>query len=174
MEKRINKKFQAHQQTFKTKLIQQLKDLGFTLDPNVIDNSYELVTFIYNYPDMQITKEDLVKRKRVKNLVPLCYRCCALRANGEQCSRRKKEGEKFCGTHIKGIPHGEVSNKPVKPTHRKVQCWIQEIHGISYYIDEDGNVYNHEDIVKNIVNPNIIAKYKYENMKYSIPAFFKS
>lgn len=174
MEKRINKKIQIHQQTFKTKLIQQLKNLGVTLDPNIPGNSYELVTFIYNYPDIQISKEDLVKRKRVKNLVPLCYRCCALRANGEQCSRRKKEGEKFCGTHIKGIPHGEVSNKPSKPTHIKVQCWIQEIQGISYYIDGEGNVYNHEDIVNNVVNPNIIAKYKYENMKYSIPAFFKS
>ena len=74
---------------------------------------------------------------------------------------------------IKDVVNG-VSNKPIKPTHRKVQCWIQEIQGISYYIDGEGNVYNHEDIVNNDVNPNIIAKYKYENMKYSIPAFFKS
>ena len=174
MEKRINKKISNQFQLFKTKLIEQLKYNNININPSTPNNHYELITFIYNFPTIQITKEDLIKRKRVKNNVPLCYRCCALRANGEQCSRRKKENEKFCGTHIKGIPHGEVSNKPVKPTHRKVQCWIQEIQGISYYIDENKNVYNHQDIVNNVVNPNIISKYKYENMKYSIPAFFKN
>jgi hypothetical protein len=174
MEKRINKKISIHMTVFKSKLIQQLKAHNIDINPSNNGNAYDLVSFIYNYPTIEILKEDLIKRKRVKNTVPLCYRCCALRANGEQCSRRKKDNEKFCGTHIKGIPHGEISNKPIKPTHRKVQCWIQEIQGISYYIDGEGNVYNHEDIVNNNVNPNIIAKYKYENMKYSIPAFFKS
>ena len=31
----------------------------------------------------------------------------------------KKEGEDFCGTHIKGTPHGVISNKKSEPTQKK-------------------------------------------------------
>ena len=55
---------------------------------------YNILQFIYDYPNMEINKCDLTKRKRVKNVVPLHERYCALRrANEEQCTRRKKEGE---------------------------------------------------------------------------------
>ena len=40
----------------------------------------------------EICKDDLQKRKRIKNIVPSNDRCIALRANLEQCTRRKKEG----------------------------------------------------------------------------------
>ena len=53
----------------------------------------ELLQYIYDYSIIEITKMDLQKRKRVKNSVPFCERCCALRANNEQCTRRKKAGE---------------------------------------------------------------------------------
>ena len=56
-----------------------------------------------------LSKEDFQKRKRVKNVVPQFERCGAKRANGEQCTRRKKDDSCFCGTHVKGTPHGEVS-----------------------------------------------------------------
>ena len=49
-----------------------------------------ILQFIYDYPNMEINN-DLTKRKRVKNVVPLHERCCALRANEEQCTRRKKK-----------------------------------------------------------------------------------
>ena len=45
--------------------------------------------------------------RRVWKIIPPGERCCGLRANGQQCTRRKKEGQdKYCGTHIKGTPHG--------------------------------------------------------------------
>ena len=48
-----------------------------------------------------------MKRKRVKNVVHLSDRCCAKRANGEQCTRRRKDTTtEYCGTHLKGTPHG--------------------------------------------------------------------
>ena len=57
------------------------------------------------------------KRKRVKNTVPLHERCCAL----EQIVNNV-HGEKgrrvYCGTHIKGRPHGEVNGQT---THKSVK-----------------------------------------------------
>ena len=65
----------------------------------------------------------------------------------------------FCGTHIKGTPHGIITDKPPKKTHKEIDVWLSEIHGISYYIDGYNNVYSHNDIINNITNPSIIAKY---------------
>lgn len=165
MDKRINRKVSQHILDFKKKLVENV--------PTSISEKDKLtfLNFIYNFPIITIDKTDLQKRKRVKNHVPLCDKCRALRANGEQCSRRKKNNDKFCGTHIKGIPHGEISNKPPEKTHKSVSVWIQEIHGISYYIDSDNNVYNHNDIIHNKINPSIIAKYEIGHDKhYSIPS----
>ena len=53
--------------------------------------------------DPLIVKKFDMRKKRV----PSSERCCGLSANGQQCTRRKKEGQdKYCGTHIKGTPHG--------------------------------------------------------------------
>ena len=75
MERRINKKVQNHFHKFKDDLIEFLKTNN---DSNIINN------YIIDYKCCSINKTDLQKRKRVKNIVPLCDKCCALRANGEQ------------------------------------------------------------------------------------------
>ena len=135
----------------------------------------DLLKFIYDYDSLSLSKEDFSKRKRVKNTVPIYERCCAKRANGEQCTRRRKDSEIFCGTHIKGTPHGifnqEEADEPAKKT---VQIWVEDIKGIVYYIDVDKNVYNTEDVVANRENPRIIARWsKNESGVYSIPEFEK-
>ena len=40
--------------------------------------------------------------------VPSSEKCQAKRSNGIQCTRRKKQDSCYCGTHIKGTPHGTV------------------------------------------------------------------
>jgi S-adenosylmethionine hydrolase len=114
-----------------------------------------------------------MKRKRVKNFVPIFDRCCAKRATNEQCTRRKKDGFEYCGTHMKGTPHGVIDNQEndVKINTQKIEVWAQDIQGIIYYIDKFGNVYQAEDIVVNKVNPKIIAKYVKNGENYSIPEF---
>jgi hypothetical protein len=115
-----------------------------------------------------------MKRKRVKNSVILSDRCCAKRANGEQCTRRRKDDSEYCGTHQKGTPHGICENEEeqqLKPQMEKIEVWAQEIKGIIYYIDKNFNVYQPEDIMKNMNNPKIIAKYIKNGETYSIPDF---
>ena len=104
MEKRINNKICTYIQTLKEDLKNELNKLE--LDQ---DKLYPVLQFIYDYDHLSIEKSDFQKRKRVKNIVPFCDRCKAKRANNEQCSRRRKDGSDFCGTHIKGIPHGQIN-----------------------------------------------------------------
>ena len=128
---------------------------------------------MYNYHGLTFTMEDFSKRKRTKNIVPLCDRCCAKRANNEQCTRKRRDGSLYCGTHIKGTPHGSIENTSDEGSPLKqVELVAQEIKGIIYYLDSVGNVYKTEHVLQNKVNPSIIAKYvKTETGEYSIPEF---
>ena len=131
-----------------------------------------LLQYIYDYERLSFAKDDYMKRKRVKNVVPFFDRCCAKRASGEQCTRRKKEDCGYCGTHMKGTPHGVVDEQEEnKQQTQKIEVWAQDIQGIIYYIDKSGNVYQAEDIISNKVNPKIIAKYVKDGENITIPEF---
>lgn len=167
MERRINKLFDNYITTFKDNIRDKATTLGIQNE-----QTSNLLQYIYDYDRLVLAKEDFAKRKRVKNSVPYCDRCGAKRANGEQCTRRKKEGDEYCGTHMKGTPHGVVDTQEEnKQTTQKVEVWAQDIQGIIYYIDKNMNVYQAEDIVSNKTNPNIIAKYVKNGDVYSIPTF---
>lgn len=169
MEKRLNKKLETYITTFKDNVREKATQLGLNNDVK----STQLVQFIIDYERLSFNKEDFQKRKRVKNFVPIYDRCCARRATNEQCTRRRKEGSEYCGTHLKGTPHGIVDVNVVEPVSntQKVEVWAQDIQGIIYYIDKNNNVYDTADIIKNQLNPKIIAKYVKNNENYSIPEF---
>ena len=70
---------------------------------------------------------------------------------------------------MKGTSHGIMDNQTeTKVTTQKVEVWTQ---GIVYYIDKFNNVYDTADIIKNQINPKIIAKYLKNEEIYSIPKF---
>ena len=166
MEKRINKKIEVYTTAFKEKILERSSQLGIK-----DEQLNSLMHYIYDYERLSLNKDDFLKRKRVKNVVPYFDRCCAKRASSEQCTRRKKEGCEYCGTHMKGTPHGLVENEENKQTTQKIEVWAQEILGIVYYIDKFGNVYQAEDIVNNKTNPKVIAKYVKNGDVFSIPEF---
>lgn len=168
MERRINKKIENYLSDFKENVKTKAIELGST------DSSlHQIVQYIYDYERLNLGKEDFMKRKRVKNVVHLSDRCCAKRANGEQCTRRRKDDStEFCGTHLKGTPHGVCDlNEESKPQGHKIEVWAQDIQGIVYYIDKTSNVYQVEDIMQSKVNPKIIAKYIKVGETYMIPEF---
>ena len=111
------------------------------------DKKIPLLQFIYDFQPLEFGKIDFQKRKR-----------------GE---------DKFCGTHTKGTPHGEINQEQTKPTHTKKTVWAQDIKGIVYYIDDTNNVYHPQDVLNNTVNPNIIAKYIIKDGEYCIPSLSK-
>ena len=171
MERRVTKKFDDHLTDFKNNIKSWLDDhQGIIVNDTSTPLTSEFLQYIYDYSTLQLTKEDFQKRKRVKNHVPHCDRCLAKRANDEQCTRRKKDDSDFCGTHIKGTPHGIFdSSQPKEDSVNKVEVWIQEIKGIHYYIDAHNNIYDPEDIIENKKNPSVVAKYERIDNTYSIP-----
>ena len=166
MEKRLNKKVETYIASFKDSIREKSTQMGLNNDVK----STQLLQFIYDYDRLSFSKEDFQKRKRVKNFVPIYDRCCAKRASNEQCTRRRKEGIEYCGTHMKGTPHGTLDlQDESKVSTQKVEVWAQDIQGIVYYIDKSNNVYDTADIIKNQINPKIIAKYIKTGENYSIP-----
>lgn len=165
MERRFKKKVDEYIGSFKNEILSELNN-------QQIDGSLHqhMHAFIQNLPDFQVTKEDFMKRKRVKNMVPMFDRCVAKRASGEQCTRRKKDDSVYCGTHCKGTPHGVISDSDVQSVSNtsRVEVIARDIKGIIYYVDKNLNVYDPEDVLANSNNPKIIAKCKKIGEEYII------
>lgn len=173
MERRISKKVENHQIAFKNAIKSWMETENITIMSGESNKTSEFLQYVYDYDGLTFSKEDFQKRKRIKNIVPQFERCTAKRANGEQCTRRKKNDNCFCGTHFKGTPHGivDVGDDNSKPV-TKIEVWVQEIMGIHYYIDSSGNVYRQEDIIANRPNPQVIAQWALdEDGTHTIPSF---
>lgn len=168
MERRVNKKVVDYICGFKDAMVSDIQAIISTPNISSKDMQQQIINKIYNYPSINIEKEDFAKRKRVKNSVPVFERCCAKRASGEQCTRRKKDGEMFCGTHVKGTPHGHMDEVNSENIQSKVEVFVVEIKGIAYYIDNAGNVYSPEDVMLNKDSPRIISNYTCTNGVYTL------
>ena len=171
MERRLSKKIQTHCDTFKKNIYKWLDENNFSITKGNCDKNYidKFKIFMDNYEDITFTKEDFLKRKRIKNMAPQQDRCTAKRADGSQCTRRKKSGKHFCGTHIKGTPHGEIATADeTLPTTKKIDVWTEDIKGIHSFIDSDGNVYCTSDVMQNKENPAVIGRWEKIEGEYMI------
>tara|TARA_B110000503_G_C6851513_1_gene291013 strand:- start:67 stop:591 length:525 start_codon:yes stop_codon:yes gene_type:complete len=171
MERRINSKIETYIGDLKNKICNKINEK--TTDIANEDRN-DLLQYVYDFERLLLVKDDFIKRKRIKNAIPVLNRCNALRANNEQCTRRRKDGCEYCGTHSKGTPHGLVRtgdelNRP--DSTKTVDVFAKEIMGIVYYIDNNKNVYNTEDVMNAVENPKIIAKYTNTGGNIAIPAF---
>lgn len=156
MEKNINKKINNYMNDYKESLIKWLeKDNLNNFDTNQ-ENFQNFKQYIIDYPHIELTQDDFKKRKRIKNNIADYDRCIALKCNGERCSRKKKNND-FCGTHFKGTPYGTTTTTTCVKK-ETIKVWLQEINGISKYIDKDNNVYSTTDITNMINSPRIIGK----------------
>jgi len=160
MQSRINKRISSYLQEFKQNICQEIKK------NNIFEQSQlsNIIQFVYDYDGLEITKEDILKKQRKKNVICVSERCIAKKSSGDQCTRRRKEGIEFCGTHEKGQPHGVITNISGVIANeieqgRKVEVYTEEVNGIVYYIDKENNVYNTDDVFRNIEKPGIIGKY---------------
>lgn len=142
-------------------------------DPDII-LLRNIVSTYKNIP--LVTTLDMSKPSRPKTVISPADQCVAKKSSGTQCTRRRKNAELYCGTHLKGCPHGDISttSNDAAKTRYTVSVWIQIIDEITFYIDDNHNIYNSEDIMNNKVNPKVIAKYDVdENGKYSIRRFIE-
>jgi len=154
MEKQLNKQIEAYLVQFKNDIRQKIAESKFEEKQKIND----LLEFIYEYKRLQLEKEDVVKRKRVKNAIPNANRCIGKLANGNQCTRRKRKDCDFCGTHVKGIPNGCIQVDACGECNLKsVEVHAREFNGIVYYVDQLNRVYKTEDVLSEKQNPQIIG-----------------
>jgi hypothetical protein len=154
MEKAINKRVEDYLISFKNGIKDKIISLGFQEK----DKISEVLEFVFEFERLVFERDDIVKKKRVKPEIPLEQRCVAKRANGEQCTRRKKRECEFCGTHDRGTPHGAMANATeLSNTVQKMEVFAEEVDGIVYYIDKYKNIYCTEDILSNKENPRIVG-----------------
>lgn len=167
MEQKIKNKLVEYNLEFKKNIQEWLKtnQAEIISKDGIKTNSF--LEYIYDFPTLELSKIDFQKRTRTKNNIPNYERCCALRLNGERCTRKKRDGIEYCGTHLKGVPYGIIEEK----THesKKLEIWLEEINGIHQYIDDIGNVYSTEDITHSVKCPRIISKWSKSNGEYFIP-----
>jgi hypothetical protein len=159
MEKRLNTKLEQYVSDFKREVTEKI--MSGT-------DKEELAAFVMNYRVLSLDNKDFLKRKRSNNIVPICEKCIAKRMNGTQCTRRKQGDTEFCGTHIKGAPHGIIEQSDPASELKQVEVFQQEINGIIYYIDHESRVYSVEDIQSNKTNPKVIASYRVVDGVYII------
>ena len=152
----LNKKIADWAVSYKDALRKKINELEFAESEKPKIN--ELLEYIYEYEKLALDKDDMNKRKRVKNSVPAMNRCSAKRATGEQCTRRRKDGCEYCGTHAKGTPNGQVHADGEHGQTKKFEVLAEEINGIVYYIDKFNNVYKTEEILQGKENPTIVGK----------------
>lgn len=161
MQSKVSKKVAEYLKQFKEDIREQALKSS---DTNT------LLQYIFDYEPLTLTKEDFLKKIRVKTKLSPEIRCTAKKSSNEQCTRRRKANCEFCGTHVEKRPFGVVDDVE-KPTTHKINVWVQEIKGILYHLDNFGNVYKQEDVMSNKMNPKIIAKYVKDGDTYSIPEF---
>ena len=87
----------------------------------------------------QVTKEDL---------------CMARKADGCQCTRRRKPGTDYCGKHVGNLKHGRIDDTDEYSNNDKfIHCSITTINGKEYLMDQNNIVYTN-----NVDSPTVIGK----------------
>ena len=166
MEKKLNSRSELFLTAFKDNIRAKIIELKFEDKSKLND----LLEYVYEYERLIFSKDDLSKRRRVQNSIPTQNRCNAKRADNKQCTRKRKDGFEFCGTHSKGAPHG-LADDVCGVCTKKIDVVATDIMGIVYYIDKFNNVYKTEDILEGKTDPKIIAKSTIINGKICIPDF---
>jgi hypothetical protein len=213
MEKRILPQFENFLLKFKNDIQKKIIELSF----NETDKTTELLECIFEYEKFVFNKPTASASNASLNKPPISdeVRCCALRKNGQRCTRKKTKGNIYCSSHYSlntnNNNHSQQNDISTKLNQRNLyktsnntntqllhsntdnidenigivtneqdenfatkdtkEVFVREIQGIIYYLDNDLNVYNTEDIVKNIKNPKIIAKaVQLGSDCYSIPS----
>ena len=185
MERRVNKRINEYVSGFKQqikseiiKIIEKNREHHGEGEQSCDKELRSLLQYVCDYEKCELTSVDFEKRKRSKNNVPIHEQCIAKKADCSRCTRRKRDGSNFCGTHIKGTPHGfieesegeastmpgsvnmVISNPITLNKTKKIEIWLEDINGIMHYIDNNFNVYDNEDIKRGAANPKVIYKYE--------------
>ena len=124
--------------------------IDYNLDENELIEKYS--------PKLQTIQEQ-TKVKRKRKSIPKEQCCLGRKQFGEQCTRRKKNGSDFCGSHMKSLPYGRIDDQKehlckvkgkrgrkkkkvsIEENEEYIQTWIDKDLGDKYLIDKYNTVY---------------------------------
>ena len=162
------------------------KDLGNILKTKInetiiaisVDYNLDENELLLKYSPKLQSIQDTTKIKRKRKVVPKDQCCLGRKQFGEQCTRRKKSGSEFCGSHMKSLPYGRIDDKKdhlckvkgkrgrkkkknnLEDDSEYIQTWIDKELGDAYLIDKHNTVYSN-----NPESPKIIGKKNIETGK---------
>lgn len=118
------------------------------------------------------------KKKPNKRILPANEQCLGRKMDFTQCTRKRKDGSKYCGSHMKNLPNGEVGddgscfNKVKKKRGRKRKDCLKNISedefattkihidNSVYLIDKNNILFSFkEDRETNKIYPVIVGRY---------------
>ena len=76
---------------------------------------------------------------------------------------------------MRGTPHGTIADKDAavgkaEALTTKIEVRVQEVCGINYYVDDDGNVYDPRDVVGRCAAPRVVGTWVHMGgERYRIP-----
>ncbi len=95
------------------------------------------------------------KKKRNKNIKPKEDICIAKKADGMQCTRKKRDNSLYCGKHCNSQKFGSVTieDSVADDSDKYIMTWTEQYDGVNYLVDNNNIVYSYD-----IENPVIIGK----------------
>ena len=155
------------------------KDLGNILKTKInetiiaisVDYNLDENELLLKYSPKLQSIQDTTKIKRKRKVVPKDQCCLGRKQFGEQCTRRKKPGSEFCGSHMKSLPYGRIDDEQnylckvkgkrgrkkkkntLEDDSEYIQTWVDKELGDAYLIDKHNTVYSNDP-----KSPKIIGK----------------
>jgi hypothetical protein len=135
------------------------------------------------------------KKKTNRRILPKNERCLGRKNDLTQCTRKRKDGHEFCGSHIKNLPNGKVGddgacfNKKKGKRGRKRKNLMDNqndngilttkkyINGSVYLVDSRNIVYTFRDdkpVILGVLNGDLLDSNKFMNVGINDPLIKKS
>jgi hypothetical protein len=106
----------------------------------------------YCIDDLKIDYTKKKKRKKNKQLSK-DELCMAKKADGCQCTRRRKDTNEYCGKHLGNLKFGRIDDdEKYKDKEKYIKTMHEKINGNDYLVDENNVVYSFD---KN--NPTVLG-----------------
>lgn len=143
---------------YNSKLKEVLKDLSLTY--SIKDNGKKNITLDELYEkyclnDLVLEEVTAPKKKRRKKNKQLekTELCMAKKADGCQCTRRRKDGNEYCGKHMGNLKFGRIDDEEKYANNDQyIKTMHEKIGGNDYLVDSNNIVYTFDK-----TNPTIIG-----------------
>ena len=156
--------------------------IAISVDYNIDENE-----LLLKYSPKLQSIQETTKIKRKRKSIPKEHCCLGRKQFGEQCTRRKKSGSDFCGSHMKSLPYGRIDDNKdhlckvkgkrgrkkkntnvLEDNSEYIQTWVDKDLGDAYLIDKYNTVYTNDPDSPKIMGKKNINTNKIEDINFDL------